>query len=72
MFIFHQKYSNIFFDYTNIEEKREQMLLDCKGIDQEYKYEYNRINAPVYLACEYNKFLEIVKWNKQSSTVNSE
>ena len=46
--------TNIFVDYTNIEEKREQMLLDRKGIDQEYKYEYNRINTPVYLACEYN------------------
>ena len=33
MFIFHQKYSNIFVDYTNIEEKREQMLLDRKGIE---------------------------------------
>jgi len=46
--------TNIFVDSVNIEERRRQMLLDRKGIDQEYKYEYNRINVPVYLACEYN------------------
>jgi len=58
--------TNIFVDSVNINEKRRQMLIDRKGVDQEYKYESNRINIPFYLACEY----KITNFLSLSSGIN--
>lgn len=45
---------NMLVNNLSVEEKREQLFVDRKGVDQEYKYERLLLNLPLYLAAEYN------------------